>query len=478
VAERGESTSRALVAGSGTGHSAHGYSYARHRPETTTLYAVVRDNLNTLYAAVETGFSGVALPEFVRNELEGYLECGLLCRGFALLKCSECAERKLVAFCCKGRGFCPACLGRKMCQTAANLIEHVVPSKVPLRQWVLTLPHALRYRLAYDGRLLGAVCRVFVDSVLGWYSRRLVKPGATRGKGGAVTVIQRTASDLRLHPHFHAVFLDGVYIEHVSGELEFVALPRLSTTEVADVLQVVRVRILNYLERRGVIEPSGELRVLDDELSEREPALAELARAATRAGGLDAAGREALLKYVLRPAIANERVQQGPEGLVRIALKKPFTDGTVAIDLDPLSLLCRLCASVPSPKMHTVRYGGVLAAHCAWRPLIIPTAKIQNADAPPLESSDDSAPPHVCSRYRPWSELLKRTFGIDVEQCERCGARMQLIALVVHAQSIARILQHLGEATEPPVRAPARGPPYFASRAVRRKPAQQQELFE
>jgi hypothetical protein len=30
------------------------------------------------------------------------------------------------------------------------------------------------------------------------------------------------------------------------------------------------------------------------------------------------------------------------EGLVRITLKKAYTDGTIAVDMDPLSLLCRL----------------------------------------------------------------------------------------------------------------------------------------
>jgi hypothetical protein len=50
--------------------------------------------------------------------------------------------------------------------------------------------------------------------------------------------------------------------------------------------------------------------------------------AATRAGALDTAGREALLRYVLRPPIAQERVTQGPQGLVRTTLKKPWADGT------------------------------------------------------------------------------------------------------------------------------------------------------
>jgi len=83
------------------------FHYARRRPELTTLYEVVRDNLDTLYAASDAGF--------VRSELEGYLECGLLCRGFAVMACTEpgCHARHLVAFSCKGRGFtAPAALPR------------------------------------------------------------------------------------------------------------------------------------------------------------------------------------------------------------------------------------------------------------------------------------------------------------------------------------------------------------------------------
>jgi len=81
--------------------------------------------------------------------------------------------------------------------------------------------------------------------------------------------------------------------------------------------------------------------------------------AATRAGALDPFGREALLRYVLRPPLAQERLEQRPDGLVRITLKKAYRDGTVAVDMDPLSLLCRLATSVPPPRFHTVRYAGV-----------------------------------------------------------------------------------------------------------------------
>jgi hypothetical protein len=80
-----------------------------------------------------------------------------------------------------------------------------------------------------------------------------------------------------------------------------------------------------------------------------------------------------------------------PCSKIRIAYR-PFRDGTVAIDLDPLSLLCRLCASVPSPKLHAVRYAGVLAAHSKWRSLIIP-APSDDADATSPEPSHDTREP-------------------------------------------------------------------------------------
>jgi len=101
--------------------------YRRHRPETTALYEVVRDNLETLYGAIDDGALAVRIPKHARKELEAYLGCGLLCRGFARLRCQECGESLLVAFSCKGRGFCPSCMGRRTCATAANLIERVLP---------------------------------------------------------------------------------------------------------------------------------------------------------------------------------------------------------------------------------------------------------------------------------------------------------------------------------------------------------------
>ena len=72
------------------------------------------------------------------------------------------------------------------------------------------------------------------------------------------------------------------------------------------------------------------------------------------------------------------------------------------------------------------------------------------------------------SRYRPWAELLKRCFAIDVLACPRCGGRVRLVALVTEAASVRRFLRGLGESTKALLRAEARRPPYWRSRVLRR----------
>ena len=91
---------------------------------------------------------GHGLPRFVEQEFREFLTCGVLAHGFTRLRCADCTFERLVPFSCKRRGFCPSCGGRRMAERAAYLVDEVLP-QVPVRQWVLTLPYRLRYRLAW-----------------------------------------------------------------------------------------------------------------------------------------------------------------------------------------------------------------------------------------------------------------------------------------------------------------------------------------
>jgi len=195
--------------------------------------------------------------------------------------------------------------------------------------------------------------------------------------------------------------------------------------------------------------------------------------AATTADADDEPGREALVRYVLRPPVSQERLELLGDGLVRIALRRPFGDGTTAVDIDPLSLLCRLAAAVPPPYFNTVRYAGVLAPAAKWRSLVVPSPdEHDDNDTVPQPVGADASPPKPVthrSGWRPWSELMKRSFAIEVDKCPSCGGRMKLRALVTEPASVRRLLRHLGEPTGPPLLAPARDPPYYRSPVLRRR---------
>ena len=68
-----------------------------------------------------------------------YLKCGRLEHGFLRVQCESCQAEHLVAFSCKRRGFCPSCGARRMVESAALLVDEVLPQQ-PMRQWVLSVP--------------------------------------------------------------------------------------------------------------------------------------------------------------------------------------------------------------------------------------------------------------------------------------------------------------------------------------------------
>ena len=69
--------------------------YERRRPEKTPLHKIVSENLESWLAwreAVER-----SVPAYVEDELRGYLQCGLLCFGFARAVCMTCRTGFVVA---------------------------------------------------------------------------------------------------------------------------------------------------------------------------------------------------------------------------------------------------------------------------------------------------------------------------------------------------------------------------------------------
>jgi hypothetical protein len=469
----------------------------------------VHEHFETFRAQAARLREGEGLPRFVEAEFRDFLRCGSLASGFARFQCGTCGLDRFVAFSCKGRGFCPSCGGRRMTERAAHLVDHVFPD-VPVRQWVLSLPYRLRYRLAWDHDLCRAVVAVFVRAVLRCLRDRACDDGAGDGRSGAVVVVQRFGGALNLNVHVHALVLDGVFAQGRADAPVFHAAPPLTPLDVEEVLVTVEARLRRLLERRGLGEADAGASD-GDVWAEDAPGLAGLAAASVqgqvalgrdrgtrvrrlggeageegeavhgschaRANGFDlhaglvvpAGDRERLervCRYALRPPVAGERLSVSSAGQVLVQFRQPWRDGTTHLAFDPVEFLGRLAVLVPRPRINLLMYHGVLAPRAAWRSAVVPrTVSADGGVACSHQPADTTGRPAETldaegrARGRLWANLMQRTLGLDVLACPRCGGRLRLIALIEQAAVIRRILQHLGLPETVPTPSPARAPP-------------------
>ncbi len=140
--------------------------YNPRHPERTLLYQTIAEHYETWLDLASAGqFDGQGdyrTPKpFVRQAFNKYLKCGIFAHGFARARCGDCGHDFLVAFSCKDRGACPSCTTRRMAETAAHLTDHVFP-RLPVRQWVLSVPKRLRYFMQRNGVVLNMVLRIFL----------------------------------------------------------------------------------------------------------------------------------------------------------------------------------------------------------------------------------------------------------------------------------------------------------------------------
>jgi hypothetical protein len=136
------------------------------------------------------------------------------------------------------------------------------------------------------------------------------------------------------------------------------------------------------------------------------------------AGGDVAASKvERLYRYIARPAIAEGRLSLTGQGQVRYTLKTPCRDGTTHVVFEPLDFMARL-------------------------------------------ASLDLRTPAERHRAMTRAQRLKRVFGIEIETCAQCGAKVKVIASIEDPTVIGQILGHLASRELPAgSRPPSRGPP-------------------
>jgi hypothetical protein len=430
--------------------------YKRREPEKSVLHEVVRENLETFLA--QTREDGRGLPRHVENELRKYIACGQLSEGFTRVVCRACGDELFVAFSCKGRAFCPSCCSRRMHESAALLVQWVLPT-VPYRQWVLSYPRKLRLLLVRNQAAASESTRIFVREVFRWQRKKARRRGLSKPEVGAVCFNQFFGSKVNLHFHHHAVLPDGVFVE-ADGKVCFEKLARPERADLEAILERVVAKTLAMARRRGLLDeehPPDALASLQLEAVQASLPLpvwptppkglsAFLEGFSLEAGSHvhanDRDGLEHLLRYALRPPLALSRLSLASDGRVLLRLKRPTHDGTREVAFTPMQLLRRLAAIVPPARWNQTRYFGVFASRAKLRQKVVPTPASSPSPRPTVLKTPDTAA-RQC-RYRlPWAVLLAKTFAIDVLLCP-CGGLRRIVAFIPDPPIAQEALRRLG----------------------------------
>ncbi|MBK9262277.1 MAG: transposase [Polyangiaceae bacterium] len=178
--------------------------------------------------------------------------------------------------------------------------------------------------------------------------------------------------------------------------------------------------------------------------------------------GRDRRRIERMCRYLARPPIAMDRLTEMDDGELRYELKKAWRDGTRFVTLGPYELIARICAMVPPPRFHMVRFHGVLAPNSRLRERVVASARPYvppNVERPtPLQlplfgklfEQPDAEVSHM--RRKPWAWLLRHVFAIDVNVCPKCSGRMKWREVALTADAIREGLARAGFARGPPKR--------------------------
>jgi len=76
--------------------------------------------------------------------------------------------------------------------------------------------------------------------------------------------------------------------------------------------------------------------------------------------------------HITRPALSDVGVQLNAAGQVELELKTPRRDGTTHRVKSPLEFMQRLAALAPRPRLHLIRFHGVLAPNAKLRAMVAP----------------------------------------------------------------------------------------------------------
>jgi len=328
---------------------------------TNILQHVFRDHFGPFVAQYDSRYAkemGNHRLERISRVATLFLSRGDYRQGVARFRCTnpDCRHEYFRPFSCKGFFLCPSCSQKRTLLFAEYLDERLLLA-LPHRQFVFTMPKALRGFLRHDQRLFAYLARLIFNLITQFYSAAAGTPITT----AAVVAYQPFGDSLRFNPHFHALILEGGF----DSAGQFYYLPISDTTSMAECLR--RRSIALFLKLDLITQQFAEtLRCWKHSGFSVDNSV--------RLDGGDHKARQALAQYIARAPLSLQKVSYDRPGgnvLYHTALhqRRSGRRGTIefaaAIEGPVLTALCVPLRTGPARRAARRR---VQMAPCPSRP--------------------------------------------------------------------------------------------------------------
>ncbi len=269
---------------------------------------------------------------------------------------------------------------------------------------------------------------------------------------GSITFIQRFGGGLQLNPHFHALFMDGIYYQR-NEQWFFHSIREPNRADFKSIIERI-IRLIKKLHGKGDFEressvldmasqnltsngyvqflgdlvaiPKGEYHNFESSGGVKNEGFSIHAKVATLPHQKEKLTR--LIRYVARGPIATERLSE-VNGKIVYKMKTTWHNGADRVAFTKEGFIQRLIALIPPARSHLIRYHGIFGPNFKYRNEIVkrPTKTKVGQPLPP-------------AKKLLWAEMIAASFKDDVLVCWKCGGKMEPIAVIKDPKVAFQIL--------------------------------------
>lgn len=171
----------------------------RNRKTIFTIKRIFKDWWNKFLE----NYPNLNIRDVVFNNVERMLKCQTWDLGYAIFKCPDCGNEKIVPHTCKSR-MCSSCGNKYNVQRATSIFSKLF--KYKHRHVVFTIPEDLRIYFRKDRKRLNYLFKAASITVNYWIKEKYKKKDIIPAY---ISILHTFGRSLIFNPHIHMILMDG-----------------------------------------------------------------------------------------------------------------------------------------------------------------------------------------------------------------------------------------------------------------------------